>query len=103
MSITVPGDRHRPIDPIGLSSTQDVCEYCGCDIDCMGPNEDGVVEYVSADGGLYCDVPAWAVVAGQEGHFDYVLADGLTEAEARELAAHEGSPFTAVPSDEIYR
>ena len=46
--------------------------------------------------------PLWAVVASHEGHYDYVLTDGLTEADARETAAHEGAPFYAVPMDEVY-
>lgn len=46
--------------------------------------------------------PMWAVVASHEGHYDYVLADGLIEVEAREVAEHEGEPFHAVPMTEVY-
>jgi hypothetical protein len=44
----------------------------------------------------------WAVVASHDDHYDYVLADGLTEAEARETAEHEGDPFYAKPMAEVY-
>lgn len=46
--------------------------------------------------------PCWAVVASHDAHYDYVLSDGLTEADARELADSEGAPFYAKPMTEIF-
>jgi hypothetical protein len=46
--------------------------------------------------------PLWAVVAGQGDNYDFVLADGLTEADAREMAEYEGAPFVAIPMESVY-
>lgn len=44
----------------------------------------------------------WSVVASHDDHRDYVLTDGLTKAAAEEIAAHEGDPFYAIPTRDVY-
>lgn len=60
------------------------------------------IELDIPDGDEEDEAPEWSVVASHEGHYDYVLAEGLSEAEAKETAEHEGDPFYAVPSADVY-
>jgi hypothetical protein len=48
------------------------------------------------------DEVEWSVVASHDDHYDYVLTDGLTMAEALERAEYEGAPFYAKRTDDIY-
>jgi hypothetical protein len=81
----------------------DVCIDCGGTDVCVPCGQCGDDSQPLFTSGLCPDCePRWAVVASHEGHYDYVLTDGLTEADAREMAEHEGEPFYAKPEDEVY-